>query len=127
MVMVSPVNEAFSVAMNKASRALRNGATYGVAVEAKGKGYTLRLIDARSRDHRYISVVRTIGVGSLEDIEGAVVQLSNVVEFDGIPVFLLKHQPDADYRNKWVLVDPSNLRPRETSMGIVESAFNGIA
>ena len=126
MVMVCPVNEAFCVAMKKAARALRNGATHGVTVEAKKVGYTLQLIDARAEDHRFLNVVQKVDVESLEEIESTVCKLEDRAEFDGIPVFLLQHLPEAEYRNKWVLVDPGTLKPRDTSRGIVESSFNSV-
>lgn len=125
MVMVSPANDAFSTVLGMTSRALRITATHGVVVQKQGDGFHLQLV----KGHPTVDVITTADVGDLREIAEQVVKFSNRIEVDGIPVFLLEHQPEDEkqYRSKWVLVDPVTLRPRETSRGLVEREFNRTA
>lgn len=122
MVMVSPANDAFSTVLGMTSRALRNAATHGVVVEKRGDGFHLQLV----KGHPTVDVITSADVGDPGQIAKQVGKFSDLIEVDGIPVFLLVHQPEDEkqYRSKWVLVDPHTLRPRETPRGFVEREFN---
>lgn len=122
MVMVSPGNEAFCSVLRMTSKALRNGATHGVVVDKRGEGFFLQLV----KGHPTVDVITTAEVGDFRRIAEQVGKFSDLLAIDGIPVFLLVHQPEDEnqYRSKWVLVDPETLRPRETPHGLVEREFN---